>query len=133
MKMFWELAAGLITFLSQIAIRIFSTPVNSVASEHAFSVQNLIHTKICDRLHSAQADKLVYMYTNSWILSKFDGQLDVEGFFSKNANDLISKEEVILEDILLKIETQDTASKIGDNDKDDKEVDNEEDENVEFD
>lgn len=129
--LFWELARGLTRFLSQLATRIFSTPVNSVASERAFSVQNLIHTKIRNRLHSVQADKLAYTYTNGRILSTFDGRLDVEGFQGLKIDDLTSEEEVMLEEMLLEIEAEDTTSKIGSNGEDVEEVDKEDDDGLE--
>jgi len=106
---FWELATET-QFLSQIASRLYSTPVNSVASERAFSIQNLILTKTRNRLHSSKVNKLTYTYINARILKKLDGkQVDLDGFYSKNVDNLSPSEEVVLEDILLEIEAQDLS------------------------
>ena len=43
-------------------------PCNSVPSERAFSIQNIIHSKIRNQLSSAKVDKLTYIYMNSRIL-----------------------------------------------------------------
>jgi len=109
-SLFWELAMGDTVLLSRIACRIFSTPVNSVASERAFSIQNLIHTKTRNRLHSAKADKLAYIYTNARILHRFDGKVSLESFLSKEVNSLSDNEEVLLEDMLLEIEVEDALA-----------------------
>lgn len=51
--------------LRSLAIRIWSTPANSVPSERAFSAQNFIHTKLRNSLSATNVDKLVYIYMNS--------------------------------------------------------------------
>src|SRR5579859_4783039 len=66
-KLFWHTAAINTEAIGELALRIWSTPVNSAASERAFSIQNLIHTITHNRLQSEQADKLVYTYTNGWV------------------------------------------------------------------
>src|SRR5271154_7173653 len=100
---FWDAAAGLTKFLSRIAVRLYSCPDNSVASERAFSVQNLIHTKTRNRLQSKTADKLAYIYTNGRVIHRVDGKLPLDGLLSKPVNKLTPDEEVQLEDILLGI------------------------------
>jgi hypothetical protein len=104
-RLFWELAMGDTVFLSRIASRIFSTPVNSVASERAFSVQNLIHTKTRNRLHSTKADKLAYIYSNARVLARLDGNVSLDSFLAKEVNSLSSNEEVVLEEMLLSIDS----------------------------
>jgi hypothetical protein len=52
--------------LAQLAVRIFEAIANSVASERAFSAMNLIHTKLRNRLGAEKANKLIYIYMNSW-------------------------------------------------------------------
>ena len=135
---FWDAATGLTKFLSHIAVRLYSCPVNSVASERAFSVQNLIHTKTRNRLQSKTADKLAYIYTNGRVIYRIDGKLQLEGLLSKSVKQLTPQEEIQLEDILLGITDNDiTEESIGmddfeseiDNDEDE---DEEEDENDEF-
>src|SRR5436190_13040194 len=43
-KLFWHSTFSHTKLLGKLAYRVFCCPVNSVASERAFSVQNLIHT-----------------------------------------------------------------------------------------
>jgi hypothetical protein len=50
--------------LARIAITIFETPANSVASERAFSCMNLITTAIRNRLKAEKATKLTYIHMN---------------------------------------------------------------------
>ena len=109
-SLFWDLAMGDTHFLSRIASRIFSTPVNSVASERAFSVRNVIHTKTRNRLHSAKADKLAYLYTNARVLARLDGKVSLDSFYSKNVDSLSNDEEVTLENMLLEIEAEDSQA-----------------------
>src|SRR5208282_3149486 len=92
--------------LGKLAIRIFSTPVTSIASERASSIQNLNHTKICNALQLDRADKLAYTYTNGRILYRIDGQV-LDGLTSKSLGDLSSDEEVALEELLLITEIED--------------------------
>ena len=45
-KVFWSHQGSYTSMIGTLAKHIFSTPVNSVASERAFSIQNLIHMKL---------------------------------------------------------------------------------------
>jgi hAT family protein len=50
--------------LSEIAIRLYNTTANSVASERSFSSMNFIHSKTRNQLQSESVDKLVYIQMN---------------------------------------------------------------------
>lgn len=115
-NLFWLFARGLAPTLAAIAIRLFASPVNSVASERAFSVQNLIHNKTRNRLLPERANKLAFIYTNARVLdqpniptveggsAKAANAAKVDGFPSKQLDDLTEKEEVMLEDILMDLD-----------------------------
>src|SRR5579859_2016235 len=99
-KLFWHSTFSHTKLLGKLAYRLFCTPVNSVASERAFSAQNYIHSKTRNALHSERADKLVYLYINGRRVSQF------ENFFanavkSKLIRDLTEDDEVKLENILI--------------------------------
>jgi hAT family C-terminal dimerisation region len=68
--LFWHFASGLALALAKLAFRIFESPVNSVASERAVSVQNLIHSKMRNRLLPERANKPEFIYTNAHILEQ---------------------------------------------------------------
>ena len=104
--LFWCNAIGLAKHLGNLALRIFSAPVNSVASEKAFSIQNLIHNKTRNRLQPNRADKLIFIYTNARILNQHDVPPTTSttiDFASKSIDNLTQEEEVRLEDILLEL------------------------------
>lgn len=101
-KLFWHSTFSHTKLLGKLAYRVFSCPVNSVASERAFSTQNLIHTASCNSLHSERADKLVYLHINRRRVSQFDNKFDFAlELKSKPLRDLIPQEEVNLENILM--------------------------------
>jgi len=85
--------------LGNIAVRIFETPTNSVASEHSFSIQNHLHSKLRASLLSKTVNKLTYTYINGRLLQKIEllkGDKKEESLKS-----LTDEEEVELENILL--------------------------------
>ena len=61
---FWQLATAIAPALKPIAIRLAQTPANSVPSERAFSIQNLLLNKLRNRLSTKRVDKLQYIYIN---------------------------------------------------------------------
>ena len=85
--------------LSPLALRIFSTPSNSVPSERAFSVMNFLHSKARNRLESERVDKLTYIYINTRIFHRVNN----EGFVF-DIYELIEEEEVEFEQELLQAE-----------------------------
>jgi hypothetical protein len=62
--LFWQIQATFVPRLGQIAIRLFSTPANSVPSERSFSAQNLIHDKKCNTLDPTRVNKLIFIHMN---------------------------------------------------------------------
>ena len=63
-RVFWLTQMSYTTLLGKLAVRVFSTPANSVSSERSFSTQNYIHTNTRNALQSDKVDKLIYMYMN---------------------------------------------------------------------
>jgi len=107
-KLFWHSAMGHTELLGKLGNRLFSTQCNSVASERAFSIQNLIHTKSRNRLKSETTNKLAYVYTNSRILDRFQGMFKLpDSIKTKSIHKLTSEDEVELENILLGIDLDD--------------------------
>jgi hAT family C-terminal dimerisation region len=95
------------TILGQIALRLFSTPANSVPSERSFSTQNLIHNKTRRALRSDKVNKLTYIYINTRILRSMgildeDNSIDLKNKFSgQSPHSLSNAEEVELEQDIL--------------------------------
>jgi len=67
---FWLMASILTQVLGKLALRVIKAPCNSVPSERAFSVQNLIHSKTRNQLQSIKVNKLMRIYVNSCVLSQ---------------------------------------------------------------
>jgi hypothetical protein len=99
-KLFWHSTFSHTKLLGKLAYRLFCTPVNSVASERAFSVQNYIHSKTRNALHPERTDKLVYLYINGRRVSQFEN-LFANAVKSKPIRDLTEDDEVELENILI--------------------------------
>lgn len=71
---FWELSKNLFTFwmqlyasglvpeLSEIAVRVFSTPANSDPSEPSFSIQNLVHDQKRNQLDPGRVNGLIFVH-----------------------------------------------------------------------
>src|SRR5438046_5656580 len=119
-KMFWHAAMILSPFIAKLGYRLCSTPCNSVASEQAFSIQNLIHTKSRNRLKSVTTDKLTYIYTNARILDQFDSEgvfLLPESIKARSIHDLTPEDEVTLENVLLGLDIEHQSDEV-DEDKD---------------
>jgi hypothetical protein len=97
--LFWVSMKIHAPILGNIAARVFETPTNSVASEHSFSIQNHLHSKLRASLLSKTVNKLTYTYINGRLLRKIELLKD-----DKNDESLKSptdEEEVELENILL--------------------------------
>uniref|UniRef100_A0A093VMB6 Zinc finger BED domain-containing protein 4 n=1 Tax=Talaromyces marneffei PM1 TaxID=1077442 RepID=A0A093VMB6_TALMA len=72
-KLFWRMhqsVSGVSSGLANLALRFLNATANSVASEQAFSIQNLQITKIRNRLTIEHADKLNFIYINSRALNE---------------------------------------------------------------
>jgi hypothetical protein len=92
--------------LARLAVRIFETIANSVASERAFSAMNLIVTKLWNRLSAKKADKLIYIYMNQRVLDKI-GDLLLGDWVEKSDEDQFQ-----LEELLLSIDEEDDNTKL---------------------
>ena len=67
---FWVSTINRTKALGILCNRLFSTPANSVPSEHSFSTQNYIHTKIRNKLKPDRVNKLTYIYMNSRVFDE---------------------------------------------------------------
>jgi Protein of unknown function (DUF 659)/hAT family C-terminal dimerisation region len=108
--LFWCIGIGLAKNIGTIALRLYSAPVNSVASERAFSVQNFIHNKTRNRLQPVRADKLSFVYSNARILDRDDVPMMPavpDDLASKPMGDLTPDEQVLVEGYLLELEAED--------------------------
>jgi Protein of unknown function (DUF 659)/hAT family C-terminal dimerisation region len=128
-KLFWHSASSHTQFLGQLAFRLFSLPVNSVASEQAFSIQNLIHSKIRSALQSERVDKLTYTYINGRVLYNIDKIMELGNTGkSKRPSEMTIQDEVLLEDVFLAIEQEERSSATIINEAEDEEEDSDDDE-----
>jgi hypothetical protein len=85
--------------LAQLAVRIFKTIANSVASEQAFSTMGLIVTKLRNRLGPEKADKLIFIYMNQRVLDRSGRDLLLGDWVDKSDED-----QADLEDMLVSLE-----------------------------
>jgi hAT family C-terminal dimerisation region len=88
--LFWQLSHVNAKLLSEIAMRLFETPANSVPSERAFSAMDITATKKRNRLSVEKLNKLCYVYMNSRALSH-----PHKGLIHLSDNDLILMEDLI--------------------------------------
>lgn len=68
--LFWQLQTLDAPTLGPLAERLMDTPANSVPSERAFSIQNLVHTKARNLLSTLRVDKLQYIHINQHIIRR---------------------------------------------------------------
>ena len=105
-RLFWSNVVGNQMF-AKIATHVFNTPTNSVSSEQSFSIQNTLHTKLRNVLHSEKVNKMTYTYRNGRILRTIESRVDNNGKEKEKEveSDLLhilsEEEEVELEDTLL--------------------------------
>jgi len=104
---FWLFASLRSQHLAPLCLRLFNAPCNSVPSERAFSIQNIIHSKVRNRLGPAKVDKLTYIYMNSRVLglkstldqSSADAQTQpVRSPYDLSEQQLVEMEDELLED-----------------------------------
>jgi hypothetical protein len=88
--LFWQLSHVNARLLSDLAMRLFETPANSVPSERAFSAMNLTATKKRNRLSVEKLNKLCYIYMNSRTLGH-----PHKGLIHLSDNDLLAMENLI--------------------------------------
>jgi hypothetical protein len=99
---FWMMQTQHAQVIGALAMRIFTTPSNSVPSERAFSIMNFIHRKGRNNLDSERVDKLTYIYINIRQFRRIgeDGQ----DRFVSDLSQISEQEEVELEDMLFQQE-----------------------------
>jgi hAT family C-terminal dimerisation region len=79
-----------------------NTPSSSVPSERAFSILNLVHNKLRNRLTSSRVDKLQYIYINERIIRKIKGKYDVQ--LKLNEAEIEAEADLVeLEDCLIQM------------------------------
>ena len=91
MRTFWKVARSIAPAIAPVAIRLASTPCNSVPSERSFSILRLLHNKLRNRLRPDKVNMLQYVYINKRVLERI------------KANQATEVELIELEDALLKI------------------------------
>ena len=98
-KEFWLIASLSSKYLAPLCLRIFNAPCNSVSSERAFPIQNLIHSKLRNKLQPAKIDKLTFIYMNSRVL-KSDFKNAASNTSRSSPYDLSEEQLVQMEDEL---------------------------------
>ena len=66
----WELAGNYAPELSQLAIRLWLCPANSMPSERAFSVANYVQDRFRSNLSTERTSDLIYVYMNTGTLRR---------------------------------------------------------------
>ena len=67
--LFWQTQGMFGGVLARLAVRLLSTPANSVPSERSFSAQNLIHSQKRNRLQAERVNKLTFIHMNQRLLN----------------------------------------------------------------
>jgi hypothetical protein len=96
--------------LAQLAVRIYKTVANSVASERAFSVMGLVVTKLRNRLGSNKANMLIFIYMNLRVLERGNDLL-LGDWVDKTDQDQVEIEDLL---VLLDQELQDDQVELDD-------------------
>src|SRR5579859_3108980 len=102
-RQFWLFASLSSKYLAPLCCRLFNAPCNSVPGERAFSIQNIIHSKLRNSLKSEKVDKLTFIYMNSCVLSKTSNSFGLTlppqcSPYDLSEEQLVQMEEVLLED-----------------------------------
>jgi hypothetical protein len=66
--------------LGEIAVRLFTVPTSSAASERVWSIFSFIHSKRRNRLRNDKVEKLAYCYINYSLLDPED-PIDYQNYF----------------------------------------------------
>jgi hypothetical protein len=97
---FWLMATEFTDFVVPLAIRVYSTPANSVPSEHTVSVMNVIHKKDRNRLQAERVDKLSFIYSNTRTFRASQSQ-NIKMGNIRLVNPLTEEEEIEIEEQLM--------------------------------
>lgn len=87
--------------MATLAIRLITTPANSVPSELAFLVQNIIHNKLRNLIRLIKAAKPWLIYINSWVV-KYDWSFKEKNRQEPTRIILSEDEEIEIEDANIK-------------------------------
>ena len=90
--------------MAAFAVRLFSTPANSVPSEQSFSIQNLLLDKKRNLLHPETVNKLSYIHMNTRVLRKAKVQAINNKEITEHVQrvlELSKDQEVELEEMLM--------------------------------
>jgi hypothetical protein len=90
-RTFWKVAKAIAPAIAPIAIKLASTPCNSVPSERSFSILKLLLNKLRNRLKPDKVNMLQYIYINKRVLERIKADQVTEANLTE------------LEDALLKI------------------------------
>ncbi len=93
--LFWQLQTLDAPVLGPFAERLMETPANSVPSERAFSIQNLVHTKARNALSTIRVDKLQFIHINGNILCRRSNPTSKTPI-SYSEDDLVAMEDILL-------------------------------------
>ena len=102
-SVFWNSATSLAPIIGPIAIRLISTPATSVPSERAFSILNLVYTKLRNRLSNGRVDKLQYIYINERVLRKVKTSYNIQ-VDARADTEAEAEADVDIEDLLVELE-----------------------------
>lgn len=89
-------ASGFAPELSELAMRVFQTPANSVPSERSFSTQNLVHDRKRNSLDPGRVNKLVFIHVNKRVLDRHSEGNHVRNWIALEEQDRIDLEEGIM-------------------------------------
>jgi hypothetical protein len=85
---FWKESYLIARELSTLAVRVFSTPANSVPSERAFSIRNLIQDDKRASLSDETADKLTFVHINHRVLDRIIDPAQIKAWIQMSDEEL---------------------------------------------
>jgi hypothetical protein len=125
---FWRTHTDQYPDLACLALRIFETIANSVASERAFSAMNLNHSKQRNSLNPKKVSMLVYIYMNQRTLDSTGDRLWID---DENWEKKTEVEKVAMEDEAMETDISDNEDE--EDNEDDEEEEEEEEEDIDID
>jgi hypothetical protein len=107
---FWKIASSFTTIIGPLALRLVSTPSNSVPCERSFSVLKLLQNKFRSRIRDDRVDMLQYIYINRRVFDKITAEHAARRIKSTSAWEPTEEELVELEDELIKVGESNTTN-----------------------
>ena len=108
----WGLVAGRYPALSHVALKVFSIPATSAASERNWSAFGFIHSKLRNRLSNEQVEKIVYIYWNLRILREMKQSSLLIHESKKDAQNMDKGKEVDQSDMNMEFEIEEDEESI---------------------